>query len=370
MRKYIIILLFIIILLPCIKIRGMSNESKDLEYDEIQNVLDNVLSSNTIDFDTFVKDLVSGKEVFSIRNILNKTFELIKHEFGSNFNILGKLISIVLVSAIFTNISLAFKNEQASETGYYVIYLLLFTMMMTTFITASNIAREALEGVMIFIKVLVPTYFMAVGFSTGIGSSVVFYEMSLIIISFAEVALLNIVLPFINIYLVVMLVNNLSKEDVLSKFADLMATIIKWLLNTLLGAVIGFNAIQGMITPMIDKVKRSAIIKASQSIPGVGNAIEGVAETILGTSLLLKNSIGVVGMIIIIVISAVPIIKLGIIVFVYKLCGAIIQPIADKRVLKCISSSAKSSYMLLQTLFIGMFLFVLSIAIVTVSTMK
>ncbi|HHT96449.1 MAG TPA: stage III sporulation protein AF [Clostridiales bacterium] len=368
-RIIIYIILIFTFYIASIEVKAIAGSNREIEYDEIQNVLKSELN-NEIDFESYVNDLISGKEVFDLKNIIKKCLELVKNEIKNNMDTLGKLISIAIMSAIFTNLSLAFKNEQVSETGYYVIYLLLFTILITTFISASYIVSEALESVIIFMKALVPTYFIAVGLSTGVGSSVVFYEMSLIIISFTEIFLLKIILPLINIYLIIMLVNNLSKEDMLSKFADLLATIIKWMLNTLLAAIIGFNTIQGMITPVLDKAKRSALLRASQAIPGIGDAIGGVTETLLGASLVLKNAIGVVGLIIIIVIGTVPLIKLAIIVLIYKTSGAILQPISDKRILKCISASAKSSAMLLHTLFIGVILFILTITIVTISTIK
>ena len=182
--------------------------------------------------------------------------------------------------------------------------------------------------------------------------------------------IIKLVIPLINFYLIIMLANNLSKEDMLSRLAGLIESVIKWVLRSLLAAVIGYQAIQGLIVPVADQVKRSAIFKASSALPGVGNAIESVAETVIGAGVLLKNAIGVAGLVVVITICIVPIVQLIVITLIYKLSSAALQPISDKRIIECVSASAKSVEMLLQCVIVGAILFLLSITIVAISTGK
>lgn len=344
-------------------------QTEDIDYEGIQKVIDDIMvDDNHMDFGDYVGKLMSGEETFSITNIGNQLLQSIKGEVKGNLGTFGRLISIALVAAIFTNLAIAFKNSQVSETGYYVTYLLMFSLLVSSFITASVIASTAIGKILDFMKALVPAYFMSVGFCTGSATSLVFYEAALVIISIVDLILLKIVIPMINIYLVIMLANNLSKEDMLSRLAGLFETIIKWLLKSLLAAVLGFQAIQGLIVPIADQVKRSALLKGATAIPGIGNTIGGVAETILGAGVLLKNAIGVAGLIVILVICAVPILKLVILTLIFKCGSAALQPISDKRIIECISASARSAELLLHSVFVGAVLFLLSITIVAVST--
>ncbi len=344
-------------------------QTEDIDYEGIQKVIDDIMvNENHMDFGDYVGKLMSGEETFSITNIGNQLLQSIKGEVKGNLGTFGRLISIALVAAIFTNLAIAFKNSQVSETGYYVTYLLMFSLLVSSFITASVIASTAIGKILDFMKALVPAYFMSVGFCTGSATSLVFYEAALVIISVVDLILLKIVIPMINIYLVIMLANNLSKEDMLSRLAGLFETIIKWLLKSLLAAVLGFQAIQGLIVPIADQVKRSALLKGATAIPGIGNTIGGVAETILGAGVLLKNAIGVAGLIVILVICAVPILKLVILTLIFKCGSAALQPISDKRIIECISASARSAELLLHSVFVGAVLFLLSITIVAVST--
>ncbi len=341
----------------------------DMDYTEIQEVIKDIMGKgNQFDFGAYVNKLISGEAPFSLSAIVNEILTGVKGEVKANLSTFGSLITIALIAALFTNLSLAFKNNQVSETGYYVTYLLLFALLISTFITASQIASTTIHSILDFMKALVPTYFMSVAFTTGSATSMVYYETALMLITLVDFILIRLIIPMINFYLVIVLANNLSKEDILSKLAELIATAVSWMLKSLLAAVIGVNAIQGLIAPVIDQVKRSAVIRATEAIPGIGDALGGVTETLLGAGVLLKNAIGVAGLVVLIIIAAVPFLKLLVVAAVYKVGSAVLQPVSDKRFIECISASGKSAAMLLQAIFVGTALFLLSITIVAVTT--
>lgn len=359
----------------CINTTSMAYASNDLyddiNYDEIQEVIDNIMErGDSIDFSDYVNKLISGEEAFSLSGIGNKLIQSIRGEINGHLTTFGRLISISLIAAIFTNLSMAFKYQQVSETGYYVTYLLLFALLISSFISASNIASTVIGEVLDFMKALVPSYFMSVALSSGSMSSFAFYKIALMIITLVDFIIIRAVIPLVNFYLIIVLSNNLSKEDMLSKLAGFLEIIIKWTLRSLLAAVIGFQTIQGLIVPVVDQVKRSVIFKASSALPGVGNTIGSVAETVIGSGMLLKNAIGVAGLVVIIIICTIPIIQLLAVTLIYKFSSAALQPISDKRIIECISASAKSAQMLLQCVVVGAILFLLSITIVAISTGK
>ena len=340
-----------------------------MNYSEIQEVIEDVMGQgNQFNFGDYVGRLINGEEPLSMLGIAKEIGSCIKGEIKANVSTFASLITIALIAAVFTNLSIAFKNNQVSETGYYITYLLLFGLLIGSFMVASKIAENALSSVLDFMKALAPTYFMSVAFTTGAATSMMYYEAALMLITLVDFLIIKIIIPMVNIYLVIVLANNMSKEDMLSKLAELFSSGISWLLKSMLAAVVGFNAIQGLIVPVADQVKRSVLMKASEAIPAVGDALGGTAQTILSAGILLKNAIGVAGLVTIITIVAVPFMKLLMITVVYKAGCALLQPISDKRFTDCINATAKSSALLLQTIFIGAVLFLLSITIVAVTT--
>lgn len=193
----------------------------------------------------------------------------------------------------------------------------------------------------------------------------VFYEMTLGIITVVDFLLIHIILPLINVYFVLLLANNIMKEDMLSKMSELLEKIISWSLKTVLAGVIGINVIQGLVVPVTDQVKKSILLKTAQAIPGVGSTMRAATESILQASLLIKNAIGVAGLIVIVAICLVPILKLAIYQLIYSFGAAIVQPISDKRILNCINATAKSAKLLMSVVLVAAVLFLFTIVIVT-----
>ncbi len=348
---------------------GVNKVLEGVEYEDVQKVIDELMNKpKEVDFRGYVEGISTGQEDFSISALVGKMLNEVFGELANNKTLLIQLIMIAVLAAIFTNFANVFQSNQVSETAFYVTYLMLFALLTSSFFLATEIARTVLQNLFDFMKVLMPTFLLSIAVSSGAKTSLFYYESTLAIFTGINFILLNVVLPLINIYFVITLANHLTKEDLLSKMTELIEMVVQWILKTLLAFVIGFNAIQGLIIPMAEHVKKSAIIRSTSAIPGVGNAINSVTETLLGASVIVKNSIGVAGLIVILILCLVPLVKLACFVFVYKLGAALVQPVSDKRMVGCISAAANASKLLLTVVFICLLLFVLSIAIIAAST--
>ncbi len=342
---------------------------KESDYQEIQEVLNEISTNpNQKTFAEYVKQLVSGEKEFNFETIINDAVQASIGEINDNKKVIVQLVIIAVIAAIFTNFSNIFQNNQVSETAFYVTYLLLFSILTSSFYVASSVAVTVLHNLLDFMKVMIPTYMLSVAFGAGASTSMVYYESTLLIISLVDILLVYVVLPAINIYFILMLANNMMKEDMLSKLTELLEMIIQWVLRTLLVVVIGINTIQGLIVPMAEHIKNSAIIKTTTAIPGIGNAINSVTETVLGAGVLVKNAVGVGGLIVIVTICLIPLVKLAFFVIIYKFGAAVVQPISDKRILGCLSASANAAKLLMTTVFIAALLFLISIALIAAST--
>lgn len=342
---------------------------KEFEFSEIEDLLDDIFPEKKTDFQDLIKKMLSGQTEPSLQVIGEMISDQFFYEWKSSKAGMVHILLIVIVAAVFTNFSNVFQNKQISEISFYVLYLLLITIGLNSFRILIVSAGENLERLIGFMKVLGPVYFLAVAFAAGSSTSILFYNLVLLLIYLVELVILNFLIPFVQVYIVVKVMNNLSKEDYLSKFAELCETVIAWTLKTLLAGVTGVNIIQGLLSPAIDSLKRSVVGRSAEAIPVVGDAIGGVTEVMLGTAVLIKNGIGVAGALVCIGICLVPIIQMAVVTLLYKLIAAMIQPVSDKRIVGCISSIADGSQMLLRIIFTTGVLFLLTIAVVTATTM-
>ena len=212
-----------------------------------------------------------------------------------------------------------------------------------------------------------PSYFLAVTAASGAGTAMIFYEAVLAVIFLIQVIFLKAVLPAIQAYVIIQLINFLHKEDFLSKLADLLRTILEWTLKTITALVIGMELIQNMISPALDSLKRDALGKTAAAIPGIGNVIDGAAEVALGTAVLIRNCLGVTGILILLILGLPPVIRLALSALIYKLFAALLQPVSDRRMIGCLSAMGEGCRLLLKVLVTVELLFLITIAILSVS---
>ena len=95
------------------------------------------------------------------------------------------------------------------------------------------------------------------------------------------------------------------------------------------------------------------------------NTVSGV---MIGSGILIKNAIGVGGMLVLVMAVSMPILKMSVFVLGYKFTEALLQPIADKRMLRGIASVSEGGRILISTVLTVIALFLLTIAIIAVST--
>lgn len=342
--------------------------AEEIDCEEIQQVMEEILEDNAFDFAQAVENAVAGKTVFSKEVLVSAVRKAVQEAFRVEKSMITRIMVIAVAGTVFVNFSDVFKGGQVADTGFFVTYLLLFSVMSVSFYSMSQTASYALSNLLKFMQALLPAYFVAVTFAAGTATSFAFYEISMVLVAVVEVLLVKLVLPMIHIYFVLRLINYISKEDYLSKAAELLEMLIGWSLKSLLGAAVGYNFIQGMILPAVDHLKSSMLLKTAKLIPGVGNAAGTVAEGLLGAGVVVKNAVGAVGFAVIVLIMAAPMFKIGVYCILYKLGAAILQPVSDKRMLECMEGAGKGAMQLLKLVFTGSALFLLTIAIVMLST--
>lgn len=325
-------------------------------------------SDVSISFSDVVKDLMAGEIKKVAKNITKEVFRQIGRECRTNQKMIAELMIIAIMAAFFSNFSNVFFNQQVGETGFFAAYLLMFTMILSSFFLMSSIVSEVMEKLLSFMRVLIPSYSLAITASTGLTTSLAMYEFFMIIISVCEWIMLKGIVPLIYMYMIMELANNMAKEDHFSKLTELIKKGSIQALKGVVGIVLGINVIQSMILPAADSVKVNVIQKGLNAIPGAGQILGTVTSTIVGSSVIIKNSIGGAGIFCLIVILAVPVLKVILFVLTYYIAAALLQPISDKRLIQCLYAAGESGKLLLNVLLSCGALFLLVIAMTAMST--
>lgn len=344
------------------------NLLETMDFSDLDQVLEELFPGDNMCFGDAVRQIMSGNAGTAREVIGQMIWERIWGAWESNRMSLVHLILLAIVSAVFISFSDIFQTRQVSQISFYLIYLLVIGVCLASFQSAAKWMTDGLKTVTGFMKVLYPVYFAAVTVAKGNISSAAFYHLAILLIIVVEEILLYLIVPAIQMYVMIRILNSMQTEDYLSKFAELMETMISWGVKAMMGGMIGLNVIQGMLGPVIDTVKRNTVTKGMEAIPGVGDMLGGTTEVLMGTAVLIKNSIGIAGMLVCLALCVTPLLQLAVITLGYKLAAAAVQPVSDSRITECISSVGDGCRMLLNCVFAGGMLFLITIAIVAYTT--
>lgn len=336
--------------------------------DEVEEILQE-MKGDEISFSIkdYVNQVMSGDGELSLSGIGEYIGNYFKYQIWQNKSTFIRLILYGILSGVFLNFSTSLYDKQMGETGFQIIYFLAVSIMISGFLSAFVVAGEVLEHVVEFMKVLVPSFSVALTWSSGSATSMAFYQTALYAIAIAENVLVHVFLPIVQVYFLISVLNPISGWK-FTKIAALLRSFVRIGTKTLLAVMIGHQGIQGLIMPALDGFKRSSFFKAANSIPGVGNLFDGVANTVIGTGVLIKSAIGVGGLVAIIIICIVPMIKLGVFTVLYKVLAAFAQPVTDKRIVSVFQSTADSGKLLLQLVFMTAVMFLITLTIIIAAT--
>ena len=285
-------------------------------------------------------------------------------------NIFASILILGIISALFANFSDVFQNHQIADISFYFLYLLLMSILMKAFLTAADIAGQTVENIVLFIKMFIPSYFMAVGAATGATTGAVYYQFTLVLAYGVEKIIFSLLIPLIYSYVLLALLNGIWAEERLALLLDFLKKGIGAGLKVAMGAITSLSLFQSMIAPVLDSLKVSAVKKAVGAIPGIGNLAEGVTEMVIGSAVLIKNSIGVLMLLLLLAICLIPLAKLFLIACMMKGSAALVGIVSDKRITGCTDRVGDGSLLLFKAAFTAVALFMITIAVVAYTTGK
>ena len=233
-----------------------------------------------LSFREILSMLLSGNYQRVVRMLMDFCRTALFREISENGRWMGQVILLGILGAVFASFSSLFADSQVSEMGFYVTYLLIFTLLAASFLNGVRITRTLLEQLFEFVRVLVPAFFLAVSFSGGSTSAAAGYAWTLASVNVAEWVFLRLFLPCTQLYVLLSLAGHLSSKDLFSKALELLEQGMRWGSKALLGVVLGFHVLQGMIAPYRFGAPDGA---AAGGQPDTGNRT-GRSGSVAGTS--------------------------------------------------------------------------------------
>lgn len=134
------------------------------------------------------------------------------------------------------------------------------------------------------------------------------------------------------------LINHTSEKIRLDRLCNLVKNLCTWTLGIFFTIFVGVLTVQGVLAASFDGVSiRTAKYAIETFVPIVGSLFSKTVDMVVGGSLLVKNAVGMAGLIITVMIAFYPAIKILCLITVYKLSSALLEPISDSKVSDCLN---------------------------------
>ena len=273
------------------------------------------------------------------------------------------LLILGILSALFVHFGNIFENHQISDLSFYFLYVLLISVLIRGYTEMAQIAQETVENIVLFMKIFIPSYLVSVGAASGSATAYGYYQIVMLLLYGMENVLKFLILPLINSYIFLVFMNGMWGEDRLVLLMECVKKVISYGIKLSIGAITGVSLFQSMILPAVDSLKNTTLQKAVGAIPGIGDAADGITQIILGSAVLIKNSIGVVILLLLLVMCAVPILKIMLLAWTFKGCAAVMGMAGDKRICECTDYIGEGGLLLLKTTLTVLALFMIVVAI-------
>ena len=298
-------------------------------------------------------------------SILYKSaLKILGKEIVTSITTLGSILIIIVIHSILKSIGENLGNNSTAQIAYFVEYILIITILISNFAGIITTIQNTISDLVGFMNTLVPILISLIIATGQVASGTMLQPILLFVIIFIGNIINLIVLPIITVTMVLSIASNLSEKVQIGNLAKFFKSSVTWFLGFVITIFVGLLSLEGTITSSVDGITIKGIKSvASTFIPVVGKALGDSVDTVLGATSLIKNSVGFVGIIIVIGICISPIIKLTVLSIIYSFAGAISEPLADKRIVNVINQMSGVFKLLLGVVFFVAVLLIIGIAL-------
>jgi len=187
----------------------------------------------------------------------------------------------------------------------------------------------------------------------------------LFVISSVSLIIKDLVLPLLCLTGALQFVSFLSDKYSLSNLTGLLRQTSMMILGFTMVVFIGIITVQGAAGSVADGLTlRTAKFATATFIPVVGKVLADSVELVMGASLLIKNAVGIFGVIVVFMLCLFPLIKLLSLILVIKISGALVQPMGDEKMAKCLDAMGNNLLLVFGAVVIVALMFFLAIAMI------
>ena len=286
-----------------------------------------------IDISDILNSAIKGE--IDNSNIYKKILSKLGNEVQNGVKSLACILAIIIIHSILKSISESLENDNISKLIYYVQYIAIITVILSNFSDIITLVKDTTTNLIGFMNTLIPVLISLMLYTGSITTTSILEPIILFMINFIGNLIQNILMPIILIITSISIISKISDRVQIDKISKFLKSSTIWFLGIVLTIFVGVVSLEGTLASSVDGITaKTAKAIVSSAVPIVGKILGDVVDSVLGCGLILKNAVGFVGVIVIIGICIMPILKLTVLTFSYKLVASISEVIADSKIVK------------------------------------
>jgi len=295
---------------------------------------------NSEDYSEIISDIQNGNFKFNYKKIFNNIGKFLSKEIKNNIGILLQVVVIAILSSFLDNLKSNFSSDGVSKLAFYMCYIVAVTIIVSSFIQIVDLASETIVMLIAFMEIFLPVIIGFVVSTGGVTTSSMIYPLIIFVTNFISNFMNNFMIPIIMAAFGIGMVAHISEKIKISKISQMIKSVSIWILGIALTIFVGIVSLEGSIASTVDGITvKTAKFMFSNGVPVVGKILGDSIDTILGSTLVLKDAIGFIGVLILITLVLTPVLKIVMFLFLYGGAAALIEPFAENRLVKCINET-------------------------------
>jgi len=324
--------------------------AEGLPLEDFQRVIDGLSGGEKVNVRALLERMLSGEAPLSADDLLKALLSALKEQLLNRRGLLLRLLAPALLCGLLSRLREAFHAQSVAEVSHWACYLFVAGVAVRECAAQASLSMQAVDGMAAGMQALFPlllTLLVAVGGT----SSAAYFQPAVVAASGTMTALVrNVSFVLAIAYTVLAVLDNISENFSLSKLSGLVKTVSGWTLGVCFTVFIGVMAVQGFGAAAMDGVSiRTAKYAIDNFVPIVGGMFADTVDTLVGCSLLVKNALGVTGVLLLVLYLVAPLLQVLSSVLALRLAAAVLEPVADGRIVRLMDNASGALVMLATT---------------------
>lgn len=198
-----------------------------------------------------------------------------------------------------------------------------------------GLCTQTAEEIQVFSKSMLPVMMTAVSLTGAPATAAVAYSGTMFALDLCISLITGVFIPAVSAYVAMITVNTAIGNDMLTHLAAFLKWLITGTLKMLLTLFFFYITISGSVSHGLDAgAVKATKFALSGSVPVVGSILSGATDAVLSGAVILKNSLGIFGMLCVAAICLVPFLRVGISYLIFKAGSALLSPVCPPQLSK------------------------------------